>query len=80
MDIFIMILCLYVLPTLFIILYVKYFSDKDDKISTAQTFFMILPIINLSWIIIILIHCLLRFMDNNWLTDWLNEGKEFTNE
>lgn len=79
MDTFIMILCLYVLPTLFIILYVKYFN-KEEKISPAQTLFMILPIINFSWIIIILTDCVLRFMDNNWLTDWLNEGKEFTNE
>ena len=79
MDMFIMILCLYVLPTLFIILYVKYFN-KEEKISPAQTLFMILPIINFSWIIIILTDCVLRFMDNNWLTDWLNEGKEFTNE
>lgn len=75
MDTFIMILCLYVFPTLFIILYTKYFNDKEDKISTAQTLFMIIPIINLSWLIIISIHCVLRFMDNNWLTNWLNEGK-----
>ena len=74
MDTFIMILCLYVLPTLFIILYAKYFN-KEDKITTAQTLFMIIPIINLSWLIIIAIHCVLRFMDNNWLTNWLNEGK-----
>lgn len=79
MDTFIMILCLYVLPTLFIILYAKYFN-KEDEVSTVATIFMLLPIINLSWLFIILLHCIGRFAENNWLTNWINEGKEFDDD